>query len=139
MMMEYSVMLITDIPLSLLPDRMAICKLSPDADFPEWGRFGDISAFIQTHEEITVICSERFVPPDVKAERGWRVIKVQGPLDFTMVGVISSISAVLAQAKVSIFALSTYETDYFLVKEESLPAALSALEQANIIVNDPGR
>jgi len=137
MSVESEIPQIIDIPLNLLPDRLAVSRLSPDASFPDWARFGDLLAFIQTHEEISVICAERFVPPDVKTERGWRVVQVQGPLDFTLVGVIASISAVLAQAGVSIFALSTYDTDYVLVKEESLETALFALEQAGFIVNKP--
>ena len=130
---------VTDIPLNLLPGRLAVCWLSPEAPFPEWARPGDLLALVQTHNETSVVCAERFVPPEVKAERGWRAFQVQGPLDFTVVGVLAAISAPLAQAGVSIYAQSTFETDYVLVKEESLERAIRALNQVGFLVNNPAR
>ncbi len=124
----------TDIPLIILPDRLAVCHLPADADFPEWARPGDLLALVRTRDELSVVCAERYVPPDVRAERGWRSIQVQGPLDFALVGVLASIAAPLARAGVSIFALSTYETDYVLVKEDSLERAVAALNQAGFLV-----
>jgi hypothetical protein len=130
---------IIDIPLNLLSGRLAICWLPPDAPFPEWARPGDLLAMIQTPCETSVICADRFVPPEVKAERGWCAFQVQGPLDFALVGVLAAISTPLAQAGVSIVALSTYDTDYVLVKEESLERAIQALNQAGFLVNRPDR
>jgi len=130
---------VTDIPLNLLPGRLAVCWLPPDSSFPDWATPGELLAFTQTPEETSVVCAERFVPPEVKAERGWRTIQVQGPLDFTTVGVLAAISAPLAQAGISIFALSTYETDYVLVREEMLERALWALSQVGFLVNSSER
>ena len=129
----------TDVPLNLLPGRLAVCWLAPEAPFPDWARPGDLLALIQTRTEISVVCAERFVPPEVKAERGWRAIQAQGPLDFTMVGMLAAISTPLAQAGVSIYALSTYETDFVLVKEEALDRAIHALSQAGFLVNATAR
>ena len=130
---------VTDIPLNLLPGRLAVCWLPPDAPFPEWARPGELLALTQTPDETSVVCAERFVPPEVKAERGWRAIQVQGPLDFTTLGVLAAISTPLAQAGISIFALSTHQTDYVLVKEESLERAVWALSQVGFLLDSSAR
>jgi hypothetical protein len=124
----------TDLPLILLPERLAVCRLAADTPFPDWARPGDLLALVQTRDELSVVCAERFVPPEVRTERGWRALQVQGPLDFAMTGVLVSITIPLARAGVSIFALSTYDTDYVLVKENSLERALHALSQAGFLV-----
>ncbi len=123
-----------DLPLVILPDRLAICRLAADAALPEWARPGDLLAFIRSRDELTVVCVERLVPPEAVAERGWRAIQVQGPLDFALTGVLSAIAAPLAKAGVSIFAISTYSTDYILVKEDVLERANLALTQAGFLV-----
>ncbi|MEW5872513.1 MAG: ACT domain-containing protein [Chloroflexota bacterium] len=123
-----------DIPLLLLPERLAVCRLPADAQFPDWARDGELLALVRTSSELSVVCAERFVPPEVKAERGWRVLQVQGPLDFSQVGVLASITVPLAKAGVSLFALSTYDTDYILVKESALERAVQALNQAGFLV-----
>jgi hypothetical protein len=123
-----------DLPLIILPDRLAVCRLPSDSAHPDWARPGELLAFIHTRDELSVVCAERFVPPEVKAERGWRALQVQGPLDFALVGVIASITKHLARAGVSVFALSTFDTDYILVKEESLEKATQALLQAGFLV-----
>ncbi len=124
----------TDIPLMILPHRLAVCQLRADEPFPEWARAGDLLSFTRTDDELSVVCQERFVPPEVKAERGWRAMQVQGPLDFSLVGVLAAIAAPLAEAAISIFALSTYNTDYILVPERDLDRAVQALEQTGFLV-----
>ena len=123
-----------EIPLHLLPSTLAICRLPADAAFPEWARPGDLLAFLQTRQELSVICEERYVPPEIKAERGWRAFKVQGTLDFTMVGVLASILDPLREAGISILALSTFDTDYVLVKNSRLDPALLALQAAGFAI-----
>ncbi|MCC6957987.1 MAG: hypothetical protein IT316_14400, partial [Anaerolineales bacterium] len=66
----------SDHPLILLPERLAVCRLAPEAPYPEWARYSQMLGLIQTRDELTVICAERFVPPEIKAERGWRAIMV---------------------------------------------------------------
>jgi hypothetical protein len=123
-----------DLPLVLHLERLAVCRLPVEAPFPDWARPGDLLALVRTRDELSVVCPERFVPPNVRAERGWRAFQVQGPLDFSLVGVLVSIAAPLAEASVSIFALSTYDTDYVLVKEGDLERAIQALNQAGFLV-----
>jgi uncharacterized protein len=125
-----------DIPISLLPGQFAVCRLSANAPSPDWARPGSLLAYIHTPEEFSVVCQECYVPTEVKAERGWRTLKVHGPLDFSLVGVLASLTAVLAEASVSVFVLSTYETDYVLVKEKQLEQAVQALRQAGYTVHE---
>lgn len=124
----------TDLPLFVLPERLAVCRLTAEAPFPDWARPGTLLALVQTSDELSVVCTERFVPPDVRAERGWRALQVQGPLEFTMTGVLASIAVPLARAGISIFVISTFDTDYILVKEDALDRGVSALEQAGFLV-----
>jgi len=128
---------IKDIPLIILTHSFAICRLAPDLPFPEWASSSQIISFTRTADELSAVCEERFVPPDVKTESGWRVIKVQGPLDFSMTGVIAAISLPLAKAGVSIFVISTYDTDYILVKEIVLDLAIEILiSEGFLVLND---
>lgn len=129
----------TDIPLTLLSERLAVCRLAPEAPYPEWARPGELLALVRTLDELSIVCQERFVPPEVKVERGWRAFQVQGPLDFSLVGVLASIARPLADAGVSIFALSTFDTDYILVKENMLARGLKALSQVGFLVIDDDR
>jgi uncharacterized protein len=126
--------LMNDLPLLVLSDRLAVCRLAADAPFPEWARPGDLLALVRTRDELSVVCMERLVPPEVLAERGWRAFQVQGPLDFSLVGVLAAITVPLARAGVSIYALSTFDTDYILVKEENLDRAIQALGQSGFLV-----
>jgi hypothetical protein len=124
----------TDLPLVILPDRLAVCRLAANAPFPDWARPGYLLALVRTLDELSVVCEERLVPPEVRAERGWRALQVQGSLDFSLVGVLAAILAPLAEAGVSVFALSTYETDYILVRESALERAVQSLTQAGYLV-----
>lgn len=123
-----------NLPLIVLPERLAVCRLAPKSPHPEWARYSQMLGFIRTGDELTVICAERFVPPEVKAERGWRALMVQGPLDLALVGVLASITNCLKDAGISIFAISTFDTDYILVKESVLDKAIQALDQAGFMV-----
>ena len=88
--------------LSLQKDRLAVCQLASDAAIPVWvaGKAA-FSSLSRTSEELSIVCPESVVPADVKAEAGWRVFKVDGPLDFALTGILASIAAPLAQAGVS--------------------------------------
>ncbi|MDR3704110.1 MAG: bifunctional pyr operon transcriptional regulator/uracil phosphoribosyltransferase PyrR [Candidatus Sulfopaludibacter sp.] len=113
----------------MLGERLAICRLPAGAAAPEWLR-GGFHSVTRTAGELSVVCEEGPVPPDVPCERGWRALQVEGPLDFALVGVLASLAVSLAEAGVSIFAVSTFDTDYVLVKEERLAAAADALQRA---------
>ena len=111
-----------------------MCKLSPVAPFPEWAQSDDLLAFVRTKDELSVVCSESNVPQDIKSELGWRALQVKAELDFSMVGLLAALTSILAQAGVSVFTISTYDTDYLLVKAYELPTALAALTQSGYTV-----
>jgi hypothetical protein len=118
--------------IQVLPGALAVCRLAPSAPDPDWAQGGGVqagalSARVRTAEELSVVCAQELVPPGVQADIGWRALKVTGPLDFTLVGVLAGLARPLADAGVSIFAISTYDTDYVLVKEIDLERAIQAL------------
>jgi hypothetical protein len=106
--------------LTVLAQQAAICRLDSGEEFPLWLQKDEFTAVVRTPEELSVVCAESSVPGHVKAEKGWRILKVRGPLEFTQVGVLSAIIVPLAQAGVSIFTVSTYDTDYVLIKGSTL-------------------
>jgi uncharacterized protein len=122
------------VTLELFPWRLAVCKLPLHAapGLPE--QPNELWAYLATPEERTLVCPEDIVaqrlPPETVAETGWRAFRVAGSLDFSLVGILASIAEPLARASVSIYALSTYDTDYVLVKEFDLERALDALGAA---------
>ena len=116
--------------LMLTPERFAVCRLAPDAPVPPLPLGVSLVALTLTPDELSLVVPEAFAPPDATTEGGWRALRVAGPLDFRLTGVLASLASPLAQASVSIFAVSTYDTDYLLVREASLTAALEALRAA---------
>ena len=129
--------MVTDIPLIILPNRLAICRLPAEAPLPDWIQPGDIVSIVRTREELSVVCEERYVPPEVKAERGWRAIKVQGPLDFALIGLFASLAIPLSDAGISLFAISTYDTDYILIRENKLGRAVEVLGLEGFPIQGP--
>jgi len=113
--------------LKLLPGVFAVGRIAPEAAIPEWATAGPLTSITRTSEELSIVCLEAQVPADVLSEKGWRCLKIQGPLPFSLTGVLASLVNPLAQAGVSLFAFSTYDTDYVLVKAASLDQALRAL------------
>ena len=116
--------------MRVLVDRLAVCRLSSRADIPDWARPAELLSITRTQSELSIVCSQRFLPSDVQAERDWRAFEVKGPLDFNLVGVLAGLATTLAQAGISIFALSTYDTDYLLVKDADFERAALALTAA---------
>lgn len=116
--------------LRVLPEALAVCRLPAGAPVPAWALAGGWFAVTRTADELSVVCAEALAPADVQAERGWRLLQVQGPLDFGLTGVLAALAVPLGQAGVSLFAVSTYDTDYVLVKADRLAAALTALTAA---------
>lgn len=89
----------------------------------------------RTPEELSIVCLEIRVLAEAKAERGWRALNLEGLFGFGLTGILASVLNPLTEAKVGIFAVSTYNTDYVLVKQDNLEAALKALESAGHDVN----
>lgn len=113
--------------LSTLKEEYGVCRLQPDAVLPEWAMAGAFYTVSKTYEELSIVCESSLIPNGIRAEMGWRVIKVEGPLDFALVGILASLSGTLADRGVSIFAVSTFDTDYLLVKEKEYKNAVEAL------------
>lgn len=119
------------LPLALLPARLAVCRLPGKSGVPHWAvAASDVLVYARTPEETTIICDECLVPEDVRAERGFRALRAAGPIPFQSIGVLSGIANALADARVSLLALSTFDTDYVLIRESSLAAAVEALHAA---------
>ena len=123
--------------LRLLPEHLAVCRLSADAAPPAWAATGIFRSLTWTHDELSIVCDCEAVPEDVTAERDWRALKVEGPLDFGLTGVLMQVAEPLALAEISIFAVSTFDTDYVLVKEALLEAAVRVLTDAGHVVRWP--
>lgn len=115
--------------LQVLPERLAVCRLEPTDALPGWASQGAFWCIARTSDELSVVCEQGYVPAGVRTEGGWRALKVLGPLNFALTGILAGLAGVLAVAGVSIFALSTFDTDYILVKEDSLGAAIAALRE----------
>jgi len=88
------------------------------------------ASFTRTHEELSGVCEESRLPVNIAAQRGRRLLTVKGPLDFALTGVLASLAGPLAEAGVSIFSISTYDTDYLLLAEHDLERGIAALERA---------
>jgi hypothetical protein len=116
--------------LSLLPERFAISRLATGSPIPDWATQGSFFSVTRAGNELSVVTELSFVPVGVQSQPGWRVLKVHGPFVLSEIGVLSALAAPLAGAKISLFAVSTFETDYLLVASETLPAAIAALERA---------
>ncbi|MDO8452783.1 MAG: ACT domain-containing protein [bacterium] len=116
-----------NLTLKILSSTFAVCQLPRESDIPSWATKGALSSITKTNNELSVVCEQELIPEGVKADKDWRALMVQGPLDFSLVGILANLSSILASAGVSIFAISTYDTDYLLVKEESLEKAIEAL------------
>ena len=117
--------------LLLLEDRLTVARLDPTAAIPAWAEAH--SSFIsisRSRHELSIVCKEGVAPASVQQEGGWRVLQVEGPLDFGLVGILASITAPLARAGISIFAVSTYDTDFVMIKHDKIDAALDALRAA---------
>jgi hypothetical protein len=116
--------------LSLLPERFAISRLAADAPIPDWATRGPFFSVTRTGDELSVVTELSCVPVGVQSQPGWRVLKVHGPFVLSEVGVLAALARPLTEAKISLFAVSTFDTDYLLVASETLSAAIATLERA---------
>jgi hypothetical protein len=122
--------------LSLLPDLLAVCRLEPGQEIPTWATEGDFSCLSQIKGELSAICASSSVPENVRASRGWRAIKIEGPLDLDLVGILVSVAVPLAHAGIGILPVGTYDTDYILVRDRQLAEALKALRTTGFNVSE---
>ena len=113
--------------LSVLPEKLGLCHLSKNIPIPDWAKDISFCSITRTSDELSVVCPQDKIPTGVMAEKGWRAFKVEGPLGFVMTGIVSSLAKPLADEGISIFYISTYETDYLLVEEKNLEKAKEIL------------
>lgn len=113
--------------LERMRDRYAVARLEPQAEVPPWARSSTFLCVTRTRQELSIVCDEAEVPAGTTAQRGFCGFRVEGPLDFSQTGILASLAGPLAEAGVSIFALSTYDTDYLFLAEEQEHMAVEAL------------
>lgn len=120
----------------LLPERFVVARLDADAEVPSWAHGGSFSSVTRTLQELSIVCQDVHVPPVVQAERDLRCLAVRGPLSFSQTGILASFAGPLARAGVSIFVISTFDTDYLLVADQHLALTLDTLDSAGYTVHD---
>lgn len=124
--------------LIIEPERLGICRLPPKTRIPTWVYRSNFFSVARTREELSIVCEEKLVPKSIRCEVGWRAIKVKEPLDPSLIGVLASLANPLTEAGVSIFSISTYDTDYLLVRYKKLKMAQRVLEEAgHCFIEDP--
>jgi len=111
----------------VIEERLAICRLDREAEVPAWAATAPFCSVTRTPDELSVVCPERNIPPNMVCERGWRALKLEGPFDLALTGILVSVAAPLSEAGISVFVVATYETDYVLVRESQLELAGSVL------------
>jgi hypothetical protein len=127
--------------LRTLRGTYAVTKLPAGSAVPEWAALGPFSSVARTGSELSIVCHEENLPLDVSSERGFKCLHVVGPLDFSMVGILVALLDPLAAAEVAVFVISTFETDYLLVKADQFELCARALDRAGHRVtldDDPG-
>lgn len=122
--------------LAVLPNLYAVCRLDASTAVPDWSQVGTFTSVTRTPHELSIVCQSTSVPTEVTALRDWRCLRVEGPLDFALTGVMAALASPLAEASVSIFTLATYDTDYLLVRAAQLAQAIAALVAAGHTVTE---
>ena len=113
--------------MKLLKETYGVCRLDNNELIPEWVQKSSFFSITRTSDELSIVCSLENIPNGIKCEKEWRILKIEGPLDFSLIGILASISTILAQRGISIFAISTYDTDYILVKNSDIDNAIVSL------------
>ena len=117
--------------LHLLPDTLAVCRLAREESIPAWAIAGaGFFSLTRTDDELTVVCPEAAVPAGVRCEPGWRIFKLEGPFALSETGILLSVIRPLADVGIGIFALSTFDTDYVMVKQDFVIRTIAALTSA---------
>jgi uncharacterized protein len=116
--------------IRVLAEPLAICQLPQNAQLPEWATASGFWSITRTPAELSIVCAQKGVPQEIRSEPGWKALQVVGPLSFTLTGVLASLAVPLAAAGVSVFSVSTFDTDFILVREPQLESACRALLDA---------
>ena len=131
----------TGLKFSMVPGTYAVCRMPASAALPAWAGKAFVS-ITRTADELSIVCEERRIPADAdgiefQLERGWVLLKLHGPFPLDAIGVLASVTKPLAEAAISLFALSTYDTDYILVKRTHAKQAIAALTLAGHKLVEP--
>jgi len=115
------------VKFSILPETFAICRLDREAPVPDWAAGDSLSSITRTAEELSIVCPQTRVPEEIKRNDGWRCLKIEGILDFSLTGVIANLTRPLGNEGISVLVISTYNTEYLLLKEQHLEKAITVL------------
>jgi hypothetical protein len=121
--------------LVVLPDTFAVCRLTPSSPFPSWAMTGEFFSVTRTADELAVVCRQESVPDYVRSEKGWRCLRIAGTIPFSVAGVIAALTAPLAEAGISVFITSTFDTDYLMTKQKDWEKAIEVLRRHGHTVN----
>lgn len=117
-----------NLTLTLLAENFTIHRLTSNSEIPSQVFAAPFYFIGKTIDELSLVLPQNITIASDKADLNWCALKVEGPLDFSLTGILSNIANILADNKISIFAISTFDTDYILVKEEKVTSAISALK-----------
>lgn len=115
--------------LTVSLERLAICRFTPDTLIPIWATASPFFAITRTTEELSVVCSSALIPDEISCQSDWCSLRIVGTLDFSWTGILVAVAEPLAANGISIFAISTYDTDYILVQSDQLSTAIQVLQQ----------
>lgn len=121
--------------LTLLRDAFALSRLGSGDPIPPWATSGRFTSVTRTPDELSILCPATSVPPDVASVRDWRCLRVEGPLDLALTGIMATLAGQLAAADIAIFPIATYDTDYIFVREADARRAVDALTEAGHTVS----
>lgn len=114
--------------LSVMPERLVVCRFEPSAPIPGWALQSSFFSLTRTTDELSIVCSLDVLPAELEANPVWRGFKLEGPFDFSQVGILLAVLVPLADAAIGIFAISTFDTDYVLVQEHDFERAAVILK-----------
>jgi hypothetical protein len=121
--------------LSIIPETLTICPLQANEDVPRWATAASFWSITKTTAELSIVVTKECVPAGVRTEGTWRALKIAGPIPLSAVGILASVAEPLAKARVNLFAISTFDTDYVLVPADRLEDARLALSDAGHMVS----
>jgi hypothetical protein len=116
--------------LSIIPGLYSVCKLPPGSTVPDWALPGEFYSITNTSDEVSIVCDSNYIPEKLPREGYFKCFKIDEILDFSLIGILASLTQTLAKVGISVFVISTYNTDYILVKEDNLDIAVATLEEA---------
>ncbi|MGD0754514.1 MAG: ACT domain-containing protein [Bacteroidales bacterium] len=121
---------------TVLRGKYSIYKFKYQSVLPDWIYSSDFYSVTKTKDELSVIALQtELISEDIVCSNDWKIFKIEGSLDFSLVGIIADISAILKEKKIPIFTISTYETDYILVKQKDLSAGMKALRDKGHLIS----